>query len=142
MMYICGQIGRRVPAVRLITRIGSKEEIKMSNAYPKKATTSGEVKISENVIRSIAGVAAKETEGVAELAELQRSFLLPAATPVSVSVVNDMVEITIRLVLMSGYRLSNVAEQVQQKVKDSVQSMTTVSRTGKRISVRFIFRVS
>ena len=51
-MYICGQIGRRVPAVRLITKIGSKEEIKMSNAYPKKATTSGEVKISENVIRS------------------------------------------------------------------------------------------
>ena len=34
-------------------------------------------------------------EGVAELAELQRSFLLPAATPVSVSVVNDMVEIVL-----------------------------------------------
>lgn len=98
----------------------------MSNAYPKKATTSGEVKISENVIRSIAGVAAKETEGVAELAELQRTVLMPAAAPVSVSVVNDMVEITIRVVLMSGYRLTNVAEQIQQKVKDNVQSMTGV----------------
>ncbi len=98
----------------------------MSNAYPRKATTSGEVKISENVIRSIAGVAAKESEGVAELAELQRNVLMPAAAPVSVSVVNDMVEITIRVVLMSGYRLTNVAEQIQQKVKDNVQSMTGV----------------
>ena len=98
----------------------------MSNAYPKKATTSGEVKISENVIRSIAGVAAKETEGVAELAEMQHSVLMPAAAPVNVSVVNDMVEITIRLVLIHGYRLNNVAEQVQQKVKENVQSMTGV----------------
>ncbi len=98
----------------------------MSNAYPKKNATAGEVRISENVIRSIAGVAAKETEGVAELADVQHSFLMPAASPVSVSVVNDMVEITVRLVLISGYRLSNVAEQVQQKIKDNVQSMTGV----------------
>lgn len=98
----------------------------MSNTYPKKNTTTGEVKISENVIRSIAGVAAKETEGVAELSEVQHSFLLPASSPVSVSVVNDMVEITVRLVLMSGFRLSNVAEQVQHKVKENVQNMTGV----------------
>lgn len=98
----------------------------MSNAYPKKNATAGTVKISENVIHSIAGVAAKEIEGVAELAEPHHAFLMPTAAPVSVSVVNDMVEITIRLVMMSGYRLSNVAEQVQQKVKENVQSMTGV----------------
>ncbi len=98
----------------------------MSNQYPKKATTSGDVKISENVIRSIAGVAAKEVDGVAELAELRHSLLMPATAPVTVQVVNDMVEITIRLVLMSGCRLTNVAEQVQQKIKENVQSMTGV----------------
>lgn len=124
-MYICRRTaGTPLPAV--CDRIQPKEDFKMSNAYPRKATTSGEVKISENVIRSIAGVAAKESEGVAELAEIQRNVLMPAAAPVSVSVVNDMVEITIRVVLMSGYRLTNVAEQIQQKVKDSVQSMTGV----------------
>ena len=57
---------------------------------------------------------------------MQHSVLMPAAAPVSVSVVNDMVEITIRLVLIHGYRLNNVAEQVQQKVKENVQSMTGV----------------
>ena len=98
----------------------------MSNQYPKKAVASGEVKISENVIRSIAGVAAMEVEGVAELAEVKGSLLCPAPAPVSVSVVNDMVEITVRLVLSSGYRLTTVAEQVQQNIKENVQSMTGV----------------
>ena len=110
------QTDRQARSCRLsATRIQSREDIKMSNAYPKKATTSGEVKISENVIRSIAGVAAKETEGVAELAELQRTVLMPAAVPVSVSVVNDMVEITIRVVLMSGYRLTHRCQQSCQQ---------------------------
>lgn len=98
----------------------------MSNQYPRKASTFGEVKISENVIRSIAGVAAKEVEGVAELAEPTRALLLPSAAPVTVEVVNDLVEITLRLVLMHGYRLTGIAEQVQQKVKENVQSMTGV----------------
>lgn len=98
----------------------------MSNQYPKKATTAGEVKISENVIRSIASVAAKEIEGVADLAEIPHTILLPAPAPVTVEVVNDLVEITLRLVLNSGCRLNSVAEQVQQNVKENVQSMTGV----------------
>ena len=98
----------------------------MSNQYPKKARANGEVRISENVIRSIASVAAKEVEGVADLAEPSRSLFLPSAAPVTVQVVNDLIEITVRLVLMNGYRLTGVAEQVQQQVKESVQSMTGV----------------
>lgn len=98
----------------------------MSNDYQKKPVTSGEVKISENVIRSIAGVAAKEIEGVKDLAAGKGSVLIPAPAPVAVQVVNDMVEITIRLILTSGYKLTVVAEQVQQNVKENVQSMTGV----------------
>ena len=97
----------------------------MSNQYPKKRTTAGEVKISEKVIRSIATVAAKEVEGVAELAETTRG-LLPVPSAVSVAVVNDMVEITVRIVLLSGYRLTTVSEQVQMNIKENVQSMTGV----------------
>ena len=37
-----------------------------------------------------------------------------------------MVEITVRLVLMSGFRLTTVSEQVQKNIKDNVQSMTGV----------------
>ena len=98
----------------------------MSNDYQKKAATPGDVKISENVIRSIAGVAAKEVEGVKSLAAAKSSVFHHDTAPVTVHVVNDMVEITVRLVLSSGYRLTVVAEQVQQKVKENVQSMTGV----------------
>lgn len=97
----------------------------MSNTYPKKAAAAGEVRISENVIRSIAGVSAKEIEGVADLASV-RTTLLRTEPPVSVQVVRDTVEITVRLVLKNGCRLTGVAEQVQQKVKENVQSMTGV----------------
>lgn len=97
----------------------------MSNPYEKKPEMTGEVRISEHVIRSIAEVSAKETDGVARLAAVKTSLLRTEA-PVTVQVVNDMVEITIRLVLQSGCRLTVVAEQVQQHVKENVQSMTGV----------------
>lgn len=97
----------------------------MSNDYPKKPETPGEVRISEHVIRSIAGVAAKEIEGVADLAAV-RTGLLHTEAPVTVQIVRDTVEITIRLVLQSGCRLTGVAEQVQQRIKENVQSMTGV----------------
>ena len=97
----------------------------MSNQYPKKAVTAGKVRISENVVRSIAGVAAREIEGVEELAAGKRG-LFPAPAPVSVAISGDTVEITVRLILKSTARLQIVAEQVQQNVKESVQSMTGV----------------
>ena len=97
----------------------------MSNDYPKKAAAPGEVRISENVIRSIAGVSAKEIDGVADLASV-RTTLLHTEPPVSVQIVQDAVEITVRLVLESGFRLTGVAEQVQQRVKENVQNMTGV----------------
>jgi len=100
----------------------------MSNDYPKKAVSHGVVRISENVIKSIAGIAAKEIDGVAGLEEKKnglRNILCPA-DPVKVQVVNDMIEITVSLVLEDGIRLINVAEQVQQNVKENVQSMTGV----------------
>ncbi|MBR5371700.1 MAG: Asp23/Gls24 family envelope stress response protein [Oscillospiraceae bacterium] len=97
----------------------------MSNNYPKKPEVSGNVRISENVICSIAKVAALDVDGVKAAAEQHVSFFRKQA-PVSIAVVNDMVEITMRLVLKNGYRLTSVAEQVQKSVKNNVQSMTGV----------------
>lgn len=97
----------------------------MSNNYPKKAEVNGNVRISENVICSIAKVAALDIDGVKSTAE-QHASIFRKQSPVSIQVVNDMVEITMRLVLKNGYRLTSVAEQVQKSVKSNVQSMTGV----------------
>lgn len=97
----------------------------MSNQYPRKQETAGCVKISEHVIRSIAQVAALEVEGVESLAH-QKNLLMRPTNPVAIAVRGDMVEITLKLVLKSGYRFPKVAEQVQMTVKENVQSMTGV----------------
>ncbi|MCQ2417674.1 MAG: Asp23/Gls24 family envelope stress response protein [Oscillospiraceae bacterium] len=97
----------------------------MSNPYSQKTVLKGEVKISENVIRSIAGVAALEVPGVVSLAQSGPS-LLPASNPISIAASNDTVEITIRLILHIGHRLTAVAEQVQANVKENVQNMTGI----------------
>lgn len=97
----------------------------MSNDYPKKAEVSGNVRISENVICSIAKIAALDVDGVKATADQHISFFRKQAA-VSVEVINDMVEITMRLILRNGFRLTSVAEQVQKTVKENVQSMTGV----------------
>ncbi len=97
----------------------------MSNQYPKKAVAAGQVRISENVIRSIASVAAREVDGVEDLA-FGRNGLLPSPSPVTVSVAGDTVEITVRLIMQSSARLQTVAEQVQLSIKENVQSMTGI----------------
>lgn len=97
----------------------------MSNQYPKKAGTAGQVRISENVIRSIAAVAAKEVPGVEDLSPAKNG-LLSSVQPVTVSVAGDTVEITVRIILHSGSRLQPVAEQVQQDVKENVQNTTGI----------------
>ncbi|MBR3268999.1 MAG: Asp23/Gls24 family envelope stress response protein [Oscillospiraceae bacterium] len=100
----------------------------MSNDYPKKAASHGVVRISENVIRSIAAVAAKEIDGISGLAEKRNGIagLFCPSEPVKVQVVNDMIEITVRVILEEGVRLMNVAEQVQQNIKSNIQNMTGV----------------
>ena len=100
----------------------------MSNDYPKKPVSHGVVRISENVIRSIATVAAKEIDGVADLAPQKKGVLSVFRTdaPVTVQVVNDMVEIPVRIILEDGARLTVAAEQVQENIKENVQSMTGV----------------
>ncbi len=97
----------------------------MSNQYPKKASTAGAVKISENVIRTITRIAVTEVEGVERLAE-QKCNLFGCSAPVSIRIAGDMAEITVHIILSSGCRLPRVAEQVQMNVKENVQNMTGV----------------
>ena len=97
----------------------------MSNQYPSKPVLVGNVKISENVIRSIAQDAALEIDGVESLAAVRKS-VLHVTSPVTITISGDAVAITLNLMLKSGYHLQRVAEQVQRSVKENVQSMTGV----------------
>lgn len=103
----------------------------------------GNLKISEDVIASIAKIAAKEVEGVAELttvpANLKGVFKSkPVKTPVIVNLNDEVVVIDIYLKLKYGAKVQSVSAEVQKKIKDSVQNMTSIAVSKVNIHITSI----
>ena len=90
------------------------------------------LKISEDVVASIATIAAKEVEGVAELAvapaNLKGLFKSkPIKTSVEVDLNDGVAIIDIYLKIKYGAKVQPVSSEIQKKVKDSVQNMTGIA---------------
>jgi len=84
--------------------------------------------ISEEVIATIACTATMEVEGVAAMAQRPdiRSIISGGVNSRHVKVTGSESAMTldVYLSIAQGYRIPDVAEQVQQEVKMAVQSMT------------------
>ncbi|MBP0977207.1 MAG: Asp23/Gls24 family envelope stress response protein [Oscillospiraceae bacterium] len=98
----------------------------------------GAVRISEDVITSIAANAINEIKGVENIRSdygLIRSFFVKTS-PVSVKADGDVVEISADVVLKQGYSAVLTSEKIQNAVKSEVQSATgiTVSRVNVNVS--------
>ncbi len=91
-------------------------------------TPEGRCIISEEVIATIAATAAVEVPGVASMATRMTDIrgLVTSSGNKSVSVINNENEtvVTVYINLKSGYRIPDVASQVQRQVKSAVQAMT------------------
>ena len=100
----------------------------------------GSLKVSEDVISTIARIAAQEIEGVDCLAPagvtLRKLFIKSPNDAVSIHLAGDVVEITLGIIAKHGCRVTAIAEAVQESVKSDVQSMTgiTVSKVNVIIS--------
>lgn len=101
----------------------------------------GNLNISEDVIASITNIASKEVEGVAELAIAPASIKglfksKPVKSSVTVNLNDGVAVIDVYLKLKYGAKVQSVAEELQKKVKDSVQNMTgiAVSKVNVHIS--------
>ena len=86
----------------------------------------GQIQISDEVISIIAGTAAAETEGVS----------LPSSAPVTVEENTALIEIEV--VVKFGINIKNACEEVQQKVKNAVETMTGLTVSGVNINVTAI----
>ena len=95
------------------------------------AETNGTLRISREVLASIARSAALEIEGVYSIAEapvVMRNMLKGNySKPISVSIKDDIAEIGLQIVINSGKRIGNVSEMVQKAVKEAIQSMTGIA---------------
>ena len=103
----------------------------------------GTLRISKEVLITIAGTAASEVDGVASIAASPVDFkgmlsLRSFPKAVSISLNDDMAEITLHLVLKHGVKIPVVSEKVQKAVKESIQSMTAITVSKVNIVVEGI----
>ena len=102
----------------------------------------GEVQIADEVIAIISGLAAVEVEGVAKMSGNVSNELISMlcmnnlSKGVKVEVTPESVAIDLALEMKYGYSIPKVSEQVQERVKNAIESMTGL--TVERVDVRIV----
>ena len=95
----------------------------------------GSVKIADDVVAMIAGLAATEVAGVASMAGnvtnelLNRVGVKNLAKGVKVEVLGKNVKAELALIVEYGYNIPSVSQKVQDKVKTTIQNMTGLEVT-------------
>lgn len=101
------------------------------NAYTIKTEQNiGEVKIADEVVAIIAGLAAMEVDGVASMSGnatrelIGRLGMKSLNKGVKVDVLEGVVTVSLALNLKYGYNIREITGKVQEKVKAAIENMT------------------
>ena len=101
------------------------------NTYTIKAEENlGEVKIADEVVAIIAGLAAMEVDGVASMVGNATKELVnklgkkSLAKGVKVDVLEGIVTVSLAMNMKFGYNIREVTQKVQEKVKAAIENMT------------------
>lgn len=90
----------------------------------------GEVKIADEVVAIIAGLAAMEVDGVSSMAGNATKELInklgkkSLSKGVKVDVLEGIVTVSLTMNMKFGYSIREVTEKVQDKVKTAIENMT------------------
>ena len=113
----------------------------LESTKPEIARDLGMIRIADEVVSTIAGIATVEVEGVASMSggwgtdlveKLGRKNL---AKGIKVESSGDQTSIDIFLTIEFGYAIPKVAENVQSEVKKAVESMTGLTVAGVNVHV-------
>ena len=117
----------------------SKEE---KNTYTIKTDENlGEIKIADEVVAIIAGLAAMEVEGVASMAGnatrelISKLGMKSLSKGVKVDVLENVVCVNLNLNLEYGYSIPETCKKVQEKVKTAIENMTGLEVSDVNISI-------
>ena len=77
---------------------------------------SGQVHIADEVIAAIAGAAVLESDGVVGRKRPSKSITL--------KVENEKVSVSVDIAISSGVKIQDVAKDVQQRIKNAIETMT------------------
>ena len=101
----------------------------------------GTVKIADDVVASIAGIAATEVEGVVSMAgnignELKSKMgVKNLAKGVKVEVIGKSVKADIALIVEYGYSIPAISQKAQDKAKSTIENMTGLTVTDVNIRI-------
>ena len=122
----------------------TKEFEDRGNTYTIRENVSniGEVRVADEVVAIIAGLAATEIEGVKSMAGnitnelVSKLGMKNLSKGVKISVKDDTVAVALALNLEYGYQIPEVSKKVQEKVKSAIETMTglEVSHVNIRIA--------
>ncbi|HRR76078.1 MAG TPA: Asp23/Gls24 family envelope stress response protein [Ruminococcus sp.] len=102
-----------------------------------KEAVKSKLKISDDIMITIARLAALDVKGVAGLGgEINKMSRLRKNGPIKINMMSDVAAIDIRIKVKWGEKARTVALDVQNAVKENIQNMTgvTVARVNVTIS--------
>lgn len=101
----------------------------------------GEVKIADEVVAIIAGLAATEVEGVVSMAGnitndiVGKLGMKNLSRGVKVEVLEGVVSVRLALNIRYGYSIPETSQKVQEKVKAAIENMTGLEVADVNISI-------
>ena len=107
-----------------------------------KSDEAGAIRVSEEVVAIIAGLAATEVEGVSSMAGnitneiVSKLGMQNLSKGIFVEVLEEEIKVDVALNIAYGYAIPEISAKVQEKVKSSVENMTglTVAVVNIRIA--------
>lgn len=109
-------------------------------------TDLGVIRIHKNVIASIASLAANEIDGVKRIGVDFKSGFLELLGKQSLSAIkveidkNEGVKVEIPLIIKYGFNIPDVANRVQENIRNALEKMTNLSIKDININVQGIER--
>ena len=110
-------------------------------AYMIKDDNLGEVRIADEVVAIIAGLAATEVEGVSSMAGnitnelVSKLGMKNLSKGIKVEVLDNVVNVDVALNIAFGYAIPEVSAKVQERVKSAVENMTGLEVCGVNIKI-------
>lgn len=103
-----------------------------------KINETGRIKIADNVAASIANLAAQEVQGVVKVIGSSTTSVFGKknlAKGVKVNMDEEGTNIELSLVIQHGVNIVKLAEEVQNNVKEAVESMTGIQVKGVDVTI-------
>ncbi|MBQ8815223.1 MAG: Asp23/Gls24 family envelope stress response protein [Lachnospiraceae bacterium] len=121
--------------------MGKEAEIRSTHTIRHGNEAIGEVRIADEVIAGIAGIAATEIEGVASMSGNITKDLIGKlgngnlSKGVTLQIEENKVRVDIALYMDYGYSVPKVCRKVQERVKTAVENMTGMDVTEVNVRI-------